>query len=372
MNAMRIVRVSLLLSSAFFTACNQAPKPTASARIEPPVAAPTVAQVPPYTARLDPPSTTAAPTQAPTPTAQATPTAVQSATMSGPQKLEEIESRQGPFTIASRAFTVVLHTQRIPGKSGDSAETLALLEVVDAGGNVQYRGEFPHTPENGEYPETCSAGVTFLNGSNGSGLLLDEACLPSAPLSGGPWRVLGLVNGKLTSLGKPLYAQGEMGDFVPGKITRIGALTQILPDELRIRLFTGYFFVSVPVRVNWLQGKLELAQHCFYQTGHGVAEGGCEMPADGVELQPSAEELTFVRMFPESNEQIGPPAHVVVKKNSKVEVLLAKALVQMNDQKDSIGLDVGGDIWVQVRIDGKVGWIHTNEDLQAIGLYQSG
>jgi hypothetical protein len=292
--------------------------------------------------------------------------------MTGPQKLEDIESRQGPFSIASQTFTVVLHSQRSPGKSGDSVETLALIEVLDAAGNVQYHEEFPHTPENGEFPESCSAGVTFLKGSNGSGLLLDEACLPSAPLSGGPWRILGIVNGKLTSLGKPLYAPGEMGDFVPGKINHIGDLTQILPDELRIRLFAGYFFVSVPVRVNWLQGKLELAQHCFYQTGHGVAEGGCEMPVDGVELHPSAEEMTFVRMFTESNEQIGPPAHVVVPKNSKVEVLLAKVLVQMDEQKDSIGLAVGGDIWVQVRIDGKVGWIHTNEDLQAIGLYQAG
>lgn len=372
MNAPRIVRISLLLSSAIFTACKQAPERPASARIDTQVAPSTVAQVQPSRTRLDPSSVTAPTTQAPTPPVETTPTVMQSAPLAGPQKLEEIEHRHGPFSIASETFTVITHNLRIPGKSGDSAETLALIEIVNAAGNVAYREEFPHTLENDEFPETCSADVSFLKGSNGSGLLLDEGCLPSAPLSGGPWRVLGLVNGKLSSLGKPLYAQGEMGDFVPGKINHIGNLTQILPDELRIRLFTGYFFVSVPVRVNWLEGKLELAQHCFYQTGHGAAEGGCDMPADGVELHRSGEEMTFVRMFTESNEQLGPPAHVVVKQNSKVEVLLAKVFVRMDDQNDSIGLDVGGDIWVQVRIDGRVGWIHTNEDLQAIGLYQSG
>jgi hypothetical protein len=372
MNAPRIVPICLLLSSAIFTGCRQAPKPTTSGRVETAVAPKTVAEIQPSTTRLDSPSVPGAPTQAATPSVPVAPTEIPVPSTTGTQKLEAIEIRQGPFSIASQTFTVVFHNQRIPGSTGDSAETLALIEIVDAAGNVAYREEFPHTPENGEFPETCSAGVTFLKGSNGSGLLLDEGCLPSAPLSGGPWRVIGLVNGKLTSLGKPMYAQGEMGDFVPGKINHMGTLTQILPDELRIRLFTGYFFVSVPVRVNWLQGKLELAQHCFYQTGHGFAEGGCEIPVDGVELHSSGEEMTFVRMFTESNEQLGPPAHVVVKQNSKVEVLLAKVFVRMDEQRDSTGLDVGDDIWVQVRIDGKFGWIHTNEDFQAIGLYQSG
>ena len=163
-----------------------------------------------------------------------------------------------------------------------------------------------------------------------------------------------------------------MGDFIPGKITHIGNLTQILPDELRIRLYTGFFFVSVPVRVNWMQGKLELAQHCFYQTGHGVAEGGCEMPVEDIEQHRGDQELTFVRMFTESNDQIGTPAHVVIQKNSRVEILAAKLLVKWEEEKDSVGLGVGGDIWVKVRIDGKEGWIHTDEDLQAVGLFRAG
>jgi hypothetical protein len=37
-----------------------------------------------------------------------------------------------------------------------------------------------------------------------------------------------------------------------------------------------------------------------------------------------------------------------------------------------IGLGVGDDIWVKLRIDGREGSIHTVEDLQAIGLYQAG
>lgn len=290
----------------------------------------------------------------------------------GDPQLEDVEERKGPFTFGGQTFTVVLHSKRVPNKKSESAQALASLDIIDAAGAVQHHEEFPHPIENGEFAETCAAGVNLISGSNGAGLLLDTGCLPSAPLSGGPWQIFGIVNGKLAPIGKPLYAEGEMGDFVPGKINHIGNITQILADELRIRLFTGYFFVFVPVRVNWMQARLELAQHCFYQTGHGAAEGGCEMPVDGVEQHRGDQDLTFVRMFAESNEQIGAPAHVVIQKNSRVQILAAKVFVKWEEGKDSVGLDVGDDIWVKVRIDNKEGWIHTDEDLQALGLFRAG
>jgi hypothetical protein len=84
------------------------------------------------------------------------------------------------------------------------------------------------------------------------------------------------------------------------------------------------------------------------------------------------QDMTFVRLFAESNERTGPPAHVVVKKDSTVEILAGKALITWQEEKDAITMGVGDDVWVKVRIDGKVGWIHSVEDLNAIGLYQSG
>lgn len=287
-------------------------------------------------------------------------------------KLEDVEERKGPFIFGGQTFTVILRSKRLAGIKGDFSEALASLDIVDASGAVAHHEEFPHTFENGDFFESCSAGVMPLTGSNGAGLLIDTGCLPSVPLSGGPWQIFGLRNGKLSPIGKPIYVEGELGDFVPGKITHIGNVTRILADELHIRLFTGYFFVSVPIRVNWMEGKLALAQHCLYQTGHGFAEGGCEMPVEGVEPHRNGDELTFVRMFTESNEQVGTPAHVVIQKNSRVEILAGKVLVKWQEEKDSIGLGVGDDIWVKVRIGDKEGWIHTDEDLQAIGLYQAG
>ena len=103
---------------------------------------------------------------------------------------------------------------------------------------------FPRAIEKGAFSEICSADVRLLSGSNGKGLLIDSGCMPSAPLSGGPWQIFGVVAGK--------------------------------------------------VLITWEE-------------------------------------------FPEA-----------------------------------IHLSVGEDIWVKVRIDGKEGWIHTPEDLNAIGLFASG
>ena len=281
-------------------------------------------------------------------------------------KIESVEERKGSFTIQGQTFTVVQHLKHT-GQMGAFDETLALLEIVDSGGVIQYRDDFPYAVEAGGF---CGASVKVISGSNGAGFLLDMACDPSAPESGGPWQILGLTNGKISPLGKPLSAAGQMGDFVPGKINKTGTLTQIMPDELRIRLFTGYFHVSVALRVGWWGGGLALAQHCFYQTGLGFAPDGCEMPVEDVERQPGEQELTFVRMFRESNAQVGIPEHVVVKKDSQVEILAGKVFVTLEESKSGINLGVGPDIWVKVRIDGKEGWIHTEEDLQAVGLYR--
>ena len=172
--------------------------------------------------------------------------------------------------------------------------------------------------------------------------------------------------------GKPLVAQGEFDGFVPGAVDRAGGVTRVLPDTLRIRIWTGYFFVSVPVRVDWRDGRLAPGERCMSQTGRGFAEDGCELPAEEASVRPRDQALTFVRLFREPNERGAPPAHVVVKPDARIEVLAGKVLIAWSEGKDAIELSAGEDVWVKVRIDGQEGWIHTPEDLNAIGLFQSG
>ena len=82
--------------------------------------------------------------------------------------------------------------------------------------------------------------------------------------------------------------------------------------------------------------------------------------------------MTFVRLFAEAHEAFGIPAHVVVKKDSKVEILATEAQVVWTEGADAVDITVADDPWLKVRIDGKEGWVHTQEDFQAIGLPQTG
>lgn len=280
--------------------------------------------------------------------------------------------RDPPLSLGSTTFVVVRHYKQLAGKNNPDARALASIDIVDVRGMVQYHETFPYRIEGDAFSESCSADVQRLEGSNGNGLLLDTGCEPSAPLAGGPWEILGLVEDRLVRIGKPLVAEGQLGAFTPGQITKVGQATQILPDVLTIRVWTGYFFAAVPVRIDWHGRMLSRGQRCYYQTGHGFEEEGCEVPADGFERHDRGSDLTFVRLFPESRDRGVAPAHVVVKPDSSVDILAAKAFISWSDQQDTIALDTGDDVWVKVRIDGKEGWIHTTEDLSALGLEMSG
>jgi hypothetical protein len=288
------------------------------------------------------------------------------------QEFENIVERQGPFSLGGRNFTVVMHYKGSPRGGGLDSRTIVSLDIRDAAEAVLYQQPFSYAVEGGTFSETCSAAVRLLRGSNGTGFLIESDCLPSTPLAGGPWQIVGIMGAKLVPFGKPLVTEGKWGEFVPGSVNRTGKLTQVLPDMLTLQVWTGYFFVSVPVRVDWREGKLALAQRCMYQTGHGFAEGGCEMPVDEARVARREQEMTFVRMFRESNEQSGPPAHIVVKMDSKVDVVAGKVDITWDEGPKAVSISVGEDVWVKVRIDGQEGWIHTPEDLNAVGMFASG
>jgi hypothetical protein len=285
--------------------------------------------------------------------------------------LQDVEEREGPFTSAGQTFTVVLHSKRLPGRTDPDAQSLAWLEMRDAAGATAYREEFAHAVDHGAFVESCAAHAEQLAGNGGKGVLVTVDCLPSAPLSGGPWSVFGVVGGRLKRFGAPLVADGMLGSFKPGTVTRSGPVTQTLADMLTLRLWTGYFFVSVPIRVDWQQGALAPGQRCLEQTGRGFADGGCEWPAE--DAQPSSrDEQTFVRLYRESDEASGPPAHVVVNPSSEVAIVAGKVRVIWNDGPEVTSLAADDDIWVRVRIDGREGWLHGDEDLQAAGLFRAG
>ena len=285
--------------------------------------------------------------------------------------LEDAERRLGPFRIGGQDFTVVLHLKRL---ARDRLEEPALssLAIQDASGAILHQETFSYAVEASALSESCTASAQLLQGGFATGLLIGVACWPSTPSSGEVWQLFGLLNGKLRRFEKPFTTDGAFLGLIPNPPQKRGRATLFLPDVMHFRVWTGNFHVTVPVRVDWMQGRLMPGQRCFEQTGNGLRESGCEVPVE-VERVPGDQDLTFVRLFAEATADMGVPRHVVVRKDSRVEILGAKIKLSWDASHEVILFGVDDqDPWLKVRIDGREGWIHTQEDFAAVGVTQAG
>jgi hypothetical protein len=283
--------------------------------------------------------------------------------------LEDVENRGDPFQIDGQRYVVLSRFKRIKGKTSGETQAITSLEIHDSSGVTAFSEQFSYEFEKGDFTELCSASTELLSGSIKKWIFISSECLPDAPLSGGPWEILGVANGRLVRWGKPIHTQGKFIRFVPGQVSKVGSATSFGNDGLEFKVWTGNFFVTIPVRIDLTEPKIELTR-CYTQTGHGLGEGSCEVHVEAQRNPNSVD--TFVRLFSEPTENSATPTHVIVRKDSKVDFISAGVRFLFNDSGESINLGVGDDIWLKIRIDGKVGWIHTQEDLAAIGLPQSG
>ena len=295
---------------------------------------------------------------------------------------EDFDKLLGPFEIRGQRFTVLLHMKRIRGEKAvdpDSQETLVKFEIKDAAGVVHYDKIFPYEVEGDRFVETTGASAQPLQGKQGSGLLVSYGASPSTPLGGLSWQVFSLfagppsapLNGKLVPFSKPIYLEGSLINGEPGEpVVRTSEEPRLQGDVLHFRVWTGNFYVMIPLRILWFQNTIGPAWRCQKMTARGV-KPICEVRIEA-DRAPAEEDTTFVRLHVEPEEGFGTPAHVVVKKDSQVEFLAAETEVVWNEDADGVGLSVSDDVWLKVRIDGKEGWIHTQEDFTAIGLPQAG
>jgi hypothetical protein len=146
--------------------------------------------------------------------------------------------------------------------------------------------------------------------------------------------------------------------------------------------------VIYPVRVDWAAGTLTPAQPCDEQAAKG---GSGEMQSCQYSVLPETDRqitnTTFVTLCARPDEKCANSEKVVVKTNSKVDLLVAQVKAQWNggvatgpsgkSGKGNAMDDAGGagwapneELWLKVRIDGKEGWMRGEEDFNAFGLPQ--
>jgi hypothetical protein len=297
--------------------------------------------------------------------------------------IKEFSRQEGPFDLAGQRFTVVLQMKRLAGlgraADPDFGETLATMAIKDSSGKVHFQATFPYEVSGDRFVETTAASAQMLRRRQGRGLLVTYGILPSTPLGGESWQVFGLfagpssapLHGRLVPFSKPISAEGQLitgksGERAvetsqePGLQGGRAALSRLGGEFLRDRpaadpLVPEHDRAGVAVR----QDDATRAEAYLRAQRRSRATPG----RGGPDLRATA---------PGSRRGHGRPPTRGGEEGLEVEFLGVETEVVWKENADSVGLGVSDDVWIKIRIDGKEGWIHTQEDFQAIGLPQSG
>jgi len=307
---------------------------------------------------------------------------------------KESERRLGPFSIAGSDYTVVVRNKkRQPGSTQETGNTVVAMEIRDAAGAIQYQRKFPYQEANDTFSDAWSVDARLLAGTNGTGLLVSYSLdsEPSAPQQSYPdwWQVFGVVDGKLKPFGAPVYFEGQLGWEPATKTNTYKSAGPLSPhaDALQFRIWTGHFRMIYPVRVDWAAGTMTPAQPCDEQAAKG---GSGEMQSCQYNVLPETDRqitnTTFVTLCARPDEKCENSEKVVVKTNSKVDLLVAQVRAHWNggvaagpsgksgkpmdgmDDAGGVGWAQNDELWLKVRIDGKEGWMHGEEDFNVFGL----
>ncbi len=301
-------------------------------------------------------------------------------------RLQDAKDTLPPLAIQGKEFTVVIHKQRIewPTEAGhrfdpDGDETARSFAVLDSAGAVAYEQKIEDAAGESELAEIRKLGrfafteavyAERMRGTRGEALIVGWSSIPSAPDSCAIYVVLGLFEGKLVPFSEPFCA--NLVSSEPGTQDRTWMLKRDPGSDFEIfeiRRGYGFFHVIVPIRVDFLMARLFPARWCIRMGAPASLASHCEFPVEAERR--ASEEDSFVRLFPEADET-RTPRHVVVRPDSRIEFLAALAPNAM-DRSGKWRDDRSGEIpWLKVRIDGKEGWVHAEEDLNALGLFQAG
>jgi hypothetical protein len=298
-------------------------------------------------------------------------------------KLEDVEQRLGPFSFKGENFTVALHEKRFPGAHDPLfPQTLDTIEVRDGTGAVQFQKTFKYGVEAAGFERSVTASARLLSGKYFTGLLISYRLRLASGETAEAWQVFGYQDGRnkprdarFRIFDKPV--RGDYGANTSAEmklVTPNGVVTKPMVPEGEIfefRVWTGNFYLMLPVGVDFANGKLRPGMRCAGTRGGkpGMHEIGCDMRVEA-ERKPPEADTTFLRVLNGDEPGEGEPLHLVLDKNSQVEIVKANAFVDWGLSGDLMQVAFR-DLWLQVRIDGddqKKGWIHTNEDFAAIGL----
>lgn len=320
----------------------------------------------------------------------------QSESQPAAQRLLEVPQTLGPFSFAGQTFSVVLRQKFLPDSPDPKfAQSLESLEVQEETGTVLYHKTFPYKVEDGRFMRPVTAFAQLLVGIGDTwvvesrkigtkgrlpsytallisytGVPADNASQSDLEPNGQAWQVFGIKDGKLQLFEAPSTREIMIGNSAPYAIVQGMGGVSVVPmapssDTFNLRVWTGNFHVFVPLQVHWDMGKLALGMRCFVA---GRRDVGCDMRVEAQRIPPTAEN-SFLRLFPGDEPDQGEALHIVLDKDSQVQILEASAFVDWTKTDDMLRVGFR-DLWLKVRIDNndqREGWIQGPADFASAG-----
>lgn len=261
----------------------------------------------------------------------------------------------GPFLTDDGGFTVTMRyagrPSAVPAQAADQAvRTLADLAVVDSVGRTVYRRDFVYRRTAQGFEPELDGTAYEVHAESGAAIVIEAAEVqlgrpPANPLG---WMVALVRDGSgLRVAGPEIRFRGNLEHF-PGP--PLGPRQLRAGDSMANREWTGHY--------SMIRGF-----HADFGTGSvsPICLQNCVLP---VIVKPQAPlDGKTCRLH---SELLGASETVVLRRDSKVEYL--NAFVADMNLYDPESDDPKKRPWLQVRVDGRVGWVTSAADLTALGL----
>ncbi|MGD0965990.1 MAG: hypothetical protein ABSA57_19070 [Candidatus Acidiferrales bacterium] len=261
----------------------------------------------------------------------------------------------GPYSIDGASFTVKLSvicykgTRHAGPCNEDDEETVKSMKIEDEAGKTCFHTSFPVAFAH--QVERHVVAVARLEGHDHQALELQFEKLPSHANTGISIQLFGVRDGTLQAFNDdPFEFYGGLGDLPMGSSKDSRRLLD--GDALPIFLLTNYFYIEQRVRVNWKDFRLEPQET-------GEFEVAQQSPYS---RKPDIEADGYIHLYA-SPDQNASQAGLSVTPQSSVQVLRAIFRGSPSEEHSS-----ASDTWLQVSVDGKVGWIVGLDDYTALGL----
>ena len=284
--------------------------------------------------------------------------------------VEYRERQLGPFNLEGRSYHLALREAVFSdGQSskGELGRTAVDIWLRDTAGRDLFQRTFPVRQRGHEFRESVSVTAHLIQGRAGAGLLLTYHTVPSAPLGGESWRVFGVRNGELAPMSRRIVTAGKLDFDMRDGIVHPDWKAALSVDTLRLKVWTGYCFVMIPLKLDWKRGVMVPTTVCGPLQPPSTR---CRFPTESYPQRPVAGKS--VELYKVPGRGNGRPTVVTLSPMSEIEVLQAEVAVTVTEAGDDVLLSVGDDLWLNVRVDDDSGWMTGWEDLTTVGLPPAG